>query len=340
MTSIVSTKELIDPALMKKLEALRIQVRRAFPGVTRGERRSTRRGSSVEFADFRKYEAGDDFRHIDWNIYARLERLMLRQFVEEEDLRVDILLDSSASMRMSGTATKFDYARKVAALLAFLAIDSHDRVGVSTFDSTLESRVQAARGQGHFFEVLRFLERLAAGPIPQIPEVGGAGSAAPQSKRVPADAANEPAGSEPPPPLPPRPPTDLANALWGYSRLTARPGVVFVLSDFFDNSDYRRQLKRLAHDGFELNLIQILSTDELRPELTGDLELIDSETGQSCEISSWDIGLKAYRAALAGLTTELQSFCRSGGHGYVLATTDRPFEELLFNNLVGARMLT
>src|SRR6516162_1118080 len=105
----MTISSLIDPTLMKKLEALRIQVRRAFPGVTRGERRSPRRGASVEFADFRKYEAGDDFRHIDWNIYARLERLMLRQFVEEEDLRVDILLDSSASMRMSGTATKFDY---------------------------------------------------------------------------------------------------------------------------------------------------------------------------------------------------------------------------------------
>src|SRR5437868_11181905 len=90
---------LLDPAFLRKLERLRIQARRAFPGTMRGERRSTRRGSSVEFADFRKYEAGDDFRHVDWNIYARLERLMLRQFVEEEDVRIDILVDQSQSMR-------------------------------------------------------------------------------------------------------------------------------------------------------------------------------------------------------------------------------------------------
>src|SRR5262249_7128115 len=168
----MSANNLIDPALMKKLEALRICVRRAFPGVTRGERRSPRHGSSVEFADFRKYEAGDDFRHIDWNIYARLERLMLRQFVEEEDLRVDILIDSSASMRLPGAITKFDYARKVAALLAFLAVDSHDRVGVWTFDSNLETRVRAARGQGHFFDVVRFLEALASNRGPQAAGTG------------------------------------------------------------------------------------------------------------------------------------------------------------------------
>ena len=83
------TKEnLLDPIFLRKLERLRIQARRAFPGTMRGERRSTRRGASVEFRDFRKYEPGDDFRHIDWSIFARLERLMLRQFVEEEDVRI------------------------------------------------------------------------------------------------------------------------------------------------------------------------------------------------------------------------------------------------------------
>ncbi len=325
------TSTLIDPALMKKLEALRIQVRRAFPGVTRGERRSPRHGASVEFADFRKYEAGDDFRHIDWNIYARLERLMLRQFVEEEDLRVDILIDSSASMRLPGAPTKFDYARKVAALLAFLAIDSHDRVGVWTFDSELQSRVRAARGRAHFFEVLRFLDALA-GPRVSEPGFGSAPRSNLEITATDGESTDDWA--------PRVKPTDLAGALWGYSKSTARPGVVFILADFLDDSDYRRQMKLLAHDGFELNLIQILSSDELSPELAGDLELIDSETGQSCEISSWDVGLRAYRAALAGFTTALQGFCRSGGHGYVLATTDQPFEDLLFKNLVVAGMLS
>ena len=332
----MTPSQLIDPALMKKLEALRIQVRRAFPGVTRGERRSPRHGSSVEFADFRKYEAGDDFRHIDWSIYARLEKLMLRQFVEEEDLRVDILIDSSASMRMAGIATKFDYARRVAALLSFLAIDSHDRVGIWTFDSNLQSRVRAARGRGHFFEVLRFLDSLTADRTPSIEDGGAGRNATARSARGTPESVAESAGNG----ASPGNKTDLANTLWSYTKSTARPGVLFVLSDFFDDGDYRRQMKLLAHDGFELNLIQILSVEELNPDLNGDLELIDAETGKSCEISSWDIGLKAYRAALGSFNTDLQSFCRSGGHGYALATTDQPFEDFLFKNLIGARMLS
>src|SRR5262249_16154169 len=79
-----TNQQILDPSFLRKLERLRVRARRAFPGLTRGERRSTRRGSSVEFSDFRQYQLGDDFRHVDWNIYARLERLMLRQFVEEE----------------------------------------------------------------------------------------------------------------------------------------------------------------------------------------------------------------------------------------------------------------
>src|SRR5918911_2909459 len=152
---------LLDPAFLRKLERLRIQARHAFPGTMRGERRSTRRGASVEFADFRKYEAGDDFRHVDWNIYARLERLMLRQFVEEEDVRIDILVDQSRSMHFGTPQTKFDFARKAAAALAFLALSSLDRASVSTFDSSLRSRLRAVRGRGHLVSILSFLDKLA-----------------------------------------------------------------------------------------------------------------------------------------------------------------------------------
>src|SRR6266480_185942 len=155
------TDSLLDSAFLRKLERLRIQARRAFPGTTRGERRSTRRGASVEFRDFRKYEPGDDFRHVDWSIFARLERLMLRQYVEEEDVRIDILVDQSRSMHFGRPITKFDFARRAAAALAFLAVSSLDRVGVATFDSTLRARVRALRGRGHLHSVLAFLEGLS-----------------------------------------------------------------------------------------------------------------------------------------------------------------------------------
>src|SRR5688572_506702 len=149
----MSDNSLLDPIFLRKLELLRIQGRRAFPGAMRGERRSTRRGASVEFADFRKYEAGDDFRHVDWSIYARLERLMLRQFVEEEDVRIEILIDQSPSMQFGSPMTKFDFARRAAAALAFLAVSSLDQVGVATFDTAIRLQKRASRGRGHLMAV-------------------------------------------------------------------------------------------------------------------------------------------------------------------------------------------
>src|SRR5262249_49164879 len=197
---------LLDPDFLRKLERLRIQARRAFPGTMRGERRSTRRGASVEFADFRKYEAGDDFRHIDWNIYARLERLILRQFVEEEDVRIDILLDGSQSMHFGEPRTKFDFARRAAAALAFLGISSLDRVGVGVFDSGMRQRLRALRGRGHLHNVLKFLDTLAK------PRGG------------------EPSGEMPESAEPPAPPTDLSAVLRAYQKANARAGIVFVVS--------------------------------------------------------------------------------------------------------------
>src|SRR5215470_3276640 len=161
-----SKQSLLDPVFLRKLERLRIQARRAFPGIMRGERRSTRRGSSVEFSDFRKYEAGDDFRHVDWSIYARLERLMLRQFVEEEDVRIDIMIDGSSSMQFGEPRTKFDFARRAAAALAFLAVNSLDRVGVMVFDTAIRARIRALRGRGHLQSILTFVEGLETADDP------------------------------------------------------------------------------------------------------------------------------------------------------------------------------
>src|SRR5689334_13048623 len=204
-------ESLLDPAFLRKLARLRIQARRAFPGTMRGERRSTRRGSSVEFADFRKYEAGDDFRHVDWNIYARLERLMLRQFVEEEDVRIDILIDQSQSMRFGGPRSKFDFARRAAAALAFLGVSSLDRVGVAAFDSALRERMKALRGRGHLLNVLRFLDGLAGDAKGAAAAEQGSDAVTGQATAVGGAAAR----------------TDLSAVLRAYQRANTRPGIVF-----------------------------------------------------------------------------------------------------------------
>src|SRR5947199_2813364 len=104
-----SQSDILDPRFLARLEQLALVSKKVFSGQLKGEKRSTRRGTSVEFADYRNYSAGDDLRYIDWNTYARLEKLFLKLFIEEEDLHVYLLLDRSKSMSF-GSPTKFEYA--------------------------------------------------------------------------------------------------------------------------------------------------------------------------------------------------------------------------------------
>jgi uncharacterized protein (DUF58 family) len=258
----------------------------------------------VEFADFRKYEAGDDFRHVDWNIYARLERLMLRQFIEEEEVRVDILIDCSRSMHFGEPLTKFEFAARAAAALAFVAVAGLDRVGVAAFDSTIRERLRAMRGRGHLLSVISFLNDLVAAEEREEEKIS----------------------------------TDLSSALRAWQKANPRSGIVFVISDFLDAGDFRREMKLLAQRGYDVNLIQTLAVEEVTPEIGGDLLLIDSETGQEREITVNARALAAYKSTLARFTTELESFSRTNGIGYLMATTDAAFEDLLLKNLIESRM--
>jgi uncharacterized protein (DUF58 family) len=314
---------LIDPAFLRKLERLRIQARRAFPGTMRGERRSTRRGASVEFSDFRKYEAGDDFRHLDWNIYARLERLMLRQFVEEEDVRIDVLIDASRSMHFGSPVSKFDFALRAAAALSFLAVSSLDRVGVATFDSAMRLRLRALRGRGHLVSIFTFLENLS-----------NRKDSLPEGRPGPS-ATEEAAGDEPVAMGSAK--TDLLSVLRAYQKANTKPGILFLISDFLDTGDFRREIKLLARRGFDVNLIQTLSREEIEPPLTGDLLMVDAETGREQEVTVNERALSIYRAKLAEFTTSLEAFCRASGAGYLMAAADTNFEDLLIRNLIESR---
>ena len=113
--------DLLDSRLMAKLDGIDVMSRKIFAGKLQGERRSRRRGQSVEFADYRPYTPGDDLRFVDWNIYGRLDRLFLKMFLEEEDLSLVIAIDASASMR-TGNPDAFDYARRVAMALGYVGL--------------------------------------------------------------------------------------------------------------------------------------------------------------------------------------------------------------------------
>lgn len=143
----------------RKLERLELLARKIFRGLLRGEHTASRRGRGLEFHDFRGYRPGDDFRHIDWNIYARLDQLFLKLHASEEDLTLHLLVDASASMGF-GEPSKFDHARRLAAALGCIALHNFDRVGVSTFAGSLGASLAPSKARHHMASLLAFLGSL------------------------------------------------------------------------------------------------------------------------------------------------------------------------------------
>src|SRR5438105_11087720 len=159
-----ATKPLLDPDFLVRLQRLEIVSKKIFVGKTKGERLSRRKGQSVEFADFRSYAVGDDLRFLDWNLFARLDRLFLRLFLEEEDLHVYILVDNSLSMEF-GDPTKLHYAKQVAAALGFIGLSKMDRVVVEAFNDRIVQSTGALRGRRSLWRLTSFLQGIEpAGP--------------------------------------------------------------------------------------------------------------------------------------------------------------------------------
>ncbi len=155
----MTSAPLFPENFLRRLEGLTLAARRAMNGQTQGERRSPRRGQSVEFADFRPYSHGDDFRRIDWNAYARLERFFIKLFVEEEDLTVHFLLDASRSMDW-GEPNKLQYARQVTGALGYVALSGLDRVTVNAFGA--DQVLPAVRGKRQALTLFDFLQKVTA----------------------------------------------------------------------------------------------------------------------------------------------------------------------------------
>src|SRR5437667_403682 len=159
-----TSQPLLDPQFLHKLEQLELVSRKIFTGAIKGERRSKRKGQSVEFADYRNYVVGDDLRHLDWNLYARLDRLFIRLFQEEEDLHFHVLIDNSLSMDF-GAPSKLRFAKQVAAALGFIGLVNMDRVVVEAFNNRLTQSMPALRGRRNLWRMMDFLQKLEpAGP--------------------------------------------------------------------------------------------------------------------------------------------------------------------------------
>lgn len=295
---------LFDEAFLRRLEHLAIVFRRAANSQMQGERRSAQRGQSVEFSDFRPYSLGDDFRRIDWNAYARLERLFIKLFVEEQDTTLHILLDASPSMGW-GQPEKLATAARLAGALGYIALAGLDRVAVSALGVSGAphglKRLPALRGKRAALEMFNFLSQISVNSVDQ-------------------DLAEKKTALSP------------TAALTAYANNAGGPGPLLLLSDLMDDG-WQPGLNRLGGRGFEVSLLHVLAPDELAPDLNGDFKLIDSETSAEIEISADFETLERYRQYLAGWQAAWHTFCAARNMHYLALNTAMPLEDLLFASL-------
>src|SRR6266702_4242257 len=231
---------LLTPELLRRLEQFQLLAARRAKTSARGERRSRARGQSVEFADYRNYTHGDDFRYLDWNLYGRLERLFLKLYEEERELPVRIFLDASESMTF-GEPRKFDFARQVAAAIGYVALSGFDRVSVIPFPNLASDNntQQAARSTD---EVTSTSELAARGALRS---VRGKRSTMQFFQNLSALSAGGAA--------------NLNEALRRGALEARQAGVAVVLSDFLDPAGYESGLTALVGRGFQIDLVQILA---------------------------------------------------------------------------------
>ena len=276
---------------MLKLERLELVSRKIFAGTMRGERRSKRRGESVEFADYRPYAVGDDLRFLDWNILARLDQLFIKLFLQEEDLHVSLLIDVSASMNF-GRPDKMLYARRVAAALAYIALVNFDRVSLYPYADGLVQELPGVRGRRLVRRILDFLSMI------------------------------EPAGV-----------SNLPLAARQYAIRHPQRGIVIVIGDLLDKAGFEPALRYLLARDLDLYVIHVLAPQDLEPQLSGDLALVDVEDEDIAEVSVSRALVNRYKRNLQAYCQTLRDYCTLRGISYVLTSTENPFDQLVLTYL-------
>lgn len=317
---------LLTPQLLRQLEQFQLLAARRAKSAAKGERRSRARGQSVEFADHRNYVPGDDFRHLDWNLYGRLDRLFLKLYEEERELPVRLFLDCSESMGF-GEPRKFDFARQVAAAVGYVALCGFDRVTVIPFPDSRPSGTPASDTPAS--DTLASdtppgragLEAAARGALRS---VRGKKSALQFFQNLSALTAGGPA--------------NFNQALRRGALEARQAGVAVVISDFLDPDGYESGLSALVGRGFHVNVVQLLSPEELNPATYGDLRLIDAETGRMQEVTFGRFRLKAYRQTVANYLQRLREFCATRGINCFTTTSDTRLEDLLLKQLRAAEV--
>jgi len=293
------TGDLLSPEFMRQLDRLDVMSRKMLRGTMQGERRSKKRGQSVEFADYRNYVTGDDLRFVDWNLYMRLDKLFIRLFMEEEDLSVSIVLDLSGSMDY-GEPNKFDYAKKLCAALGYIALTHQNRTNLYTFCDGMLDQMAGMRGRHPIPQMLEFINK---------------------QQPIPADAKR---------------PGDMTSAFKRLARINHQPGVVIVISDFWDKGDMAESFRYLTDPKWDVYMLHLLSPQEVDPvkgKVVGDLRLTDLEDGDVAEVSVSPALVKKYKATLQAYCNHIKEQAHRRGLAYMISETEVPFETLVLKYL-------
>jgi uncharacterized protein (DUF58 family) len=278
------------------MEQLTLVATRVRAGAMKGERRSIKRGTSIEFADYRNYVRGDDLRRLDWNIYARLDRPYIKLLEDEEDLAVHLILDTSASMDWPNDGPreqqKFLYGQRLLAALAYISLASNDRLILSGMNDAGTEHFGPVRGRGYGLAMLNYVSDLQA-----------------------------------------RSTVDWNKTLKDYSMRAGRPGLCFIISDFLTPTGFLDGLNTLLGKGYEVGLIHVLSPDEMNPPIGGDLRLVDVETGRAQEVTI-DGGMRdLYMRRLEAWREGIRADCARRGVHYVPVETSMAWEKVILSNL-------
>ena len=287
----------LDPAAVARLRSVPLAARLIVEGLLAGQHRSPRKGLAIEFAEHRPYAPGDDPRHLDWKVLARRDRLYLKQFEEQTNLRGLILLDTSSSMgyRHRGAMTKLDYARFCAAALAYLLHRQHDAFGLTTLADRALTQLPPRQGSAHLHAFYTQLE------------------------------AATPAGT-----------TDLPATLHEAATRLSRRAMIIVISDCLggrpDASDLLEAVGHVRHRKHELIVLQVVDPAEVTFPFDDAGEIVDSETGRVV-IADARAVRDHYRAAFARFQDTLRRGCSTHGVTFSAGTTDQPFDQFLLDTL-------
>jgi uncharacterized protein (DUF58 family) len=280
----------LDPVVLHGISSLDLIAKTVVDGFVTGLHRSPDFGFSQEFAEYRAYTPGDDLRHVDWNLFARTDRMYLKRYRGETNSQLTILLDASNSMKFSSHAvSKMDYARYIAASLFYLSIhNQRDPAGLIVFDDEVREYIRPSTRSGQLYRLLAGLEQA------------------------------EPAAR-----------TDFGKPLKHFQQFLHRRGIVIVISDFYEQPETIVQaIEPLRFHGNEVVLFQILDPKEIRPDLRGPAVLVDLETNQKLEVIP-DYVKTQYRAKMDHHLESVRDRAQAAGLGYQLLVTDKPLDRAL-----------